>query len=509
MAAGVPVASYDCASGPREIIEHEVNGLLVSPESMAGMARALLRLATDDDLRRTLGEGAFRTSRQYDAFAIAERWVGIFTAAARGARRRPARPAGHGPGRGQPVPTAAAEAVAADGVTPAQARQEALRGPSRRPPRAATTGWSSRRTSRASPVVVVPMADRDAFLKALGDPGAPAYLSLRDPEGARLARAPRHDRRLGEDLRRGMTPRLVLEPWPVVDEQRSVLGQGCTVEVQFWERAVDGDLVAPRPNPYADRIPAGEGRATGIEGVDVPTLPLMAAPTVGECRFPVDVVYTWVDGGDPAWDAAREARISGMEGTAQTREASGRARFSPATSCATRCAACTCSRRGSARSTWSPPAGPAWLDARPPRRRRRPTRDPAGRRAADLQLARDRDLAAPRPRAGRALRLLQRRHLPRPAAAPRDVLRPAGLRRCSSPQSPSGSTDRPTPAVPQGRAEQPPAAAGRVRRRHHQRPGARAVRRRVSVLPRSRSGSPTWSTRPPARRSAPTPTSRR
>ena len=57
------------------------------------------------------------------------------------------------------------------------------------------------------------------------------------------------------------------------------------------------------------------------------TLPLMAAPTVNECRFPVDVVYTWVDGDDPEWDAAREARISGMEGTAQTREASGRARF--------------------------------------------------------------------------------------------------------------------------------------------------------------------------------------
>ena len=81
MAAGVPVASYDCASGPREIVQHEVNGLLVSPESIAGMAAALLRLATDADLRHALGEGAYRTSRQYDAYAIAERWVGIFSAA--------------------------------------------------------------------------------------------------------------------------------------------------------------------------------------------------------------------------------------------------------------------------------------------------------------------------------------------------------------------------------------------------------------------------------------------
>ena len=64
-----------------------------------------------------------------------------------------------------------------------------------------------------------------------------------------------------------------------------------------------------------------------IDDVGVRTLPLMATPTVNECHFPVDVVYTWVDGNDPEWDAAREARIAGMEGTARTREASGRARF--------------------------------------------------------------------------------------------------------------------------------------------------------------------------------------
>ena len=53
----------------------------------------------------------------------------------------------------------------------------------------------------------------------------------------------------------------------------------------------------------------------------------MAAPTVGEVRFPVDVVYTWVDGSDPAWNAAREQRLAGITGTAQTRESSGQARF--------------------------------------------------------------------------------------------------------------------------------------------------------------------------------------
>ena len=53
----------------------------------------------------------------------------------------------------------------------------------------------------------------------------------------------------------------------------------------------------------------------------------MAAPTVHECTFPVDVVVTWVDGRDPAWNRARLDRLAGLSGTATTRESSGQARF--------------------------------------------------------------------------------------------------------------------------------------------------------------------------------------
>ena len=329
MAAGVPVASYDCASGPREIVQHEVNGLLVSPESIAGMAAALLRLATDDDLRRSLGEGAYRTSRQYDAYAIAERWVGIFS----GARTRRTSSGRLAPrvtalAQAKPVKAAAERAVAADGVTPARAREETLAWAVRAAVESTDHWLVVPAHESGAPVVVVPMADRDGFLKSLADTGAPRYLCLRDP-----AEYGWPERRgaipfLGDDLRRGMTPRLFVEPWPEVDGQTSVVGQGCSVEVQFWERHVDGSLVSPRPNRYTNKIPADSPLVPHvIDGVEVRTLPLMAAPTVNECRFPVDVVYTWVDGNDPGWDDAREARIASMEGTARTREASGRARF--------------------------------------------------------------------------------------------------------------------------------------------------------------------------------------
>jgi hypothetical protein len=125
-----------------------------------------------------------------------------------------------------------------------------------------------------------------------------------------------------------MTSLVVLEPWPEHDGRPSLLGQRCTVEVEFWEASVDGDLVSPRPNRYAQRIPRGSETVDAeVDGVTVRTLPLMAKPTVYECRFPVDVVYTWVDGDDPEWNAAREQRLAGVTGTAQTRESSGQARF--------------------------------------------------------------------------------------------------------------------------------------------------------------------------------------
>ena len=327
MAAGVPAVSFDCPSGPREIIEHEVNGLLVGPQSVTGMAAALLRLTTDDDLRRRLGRGALHTSRQYDARALAERWVGIF-ADARARRghqgRLEARAAAPLP---RPVvdPTAGLDPSA---VTPAQARHDALAWATTAA-RAATDTWLVVPAhEHPAPTVILPMTARRAFLAALAEPGCPSYLSLRDPDENGW-----HERRgvvatLAADLHHGMTSVLHLEPWPSVGGRPSLVSQGCSVEIQFWETSPDGDLVAPRRNPYADRIPPDLPTTTiEVDGVSVPSLPLMVAPTATECRFPVDVVYTWVDGNDEAWDAAREARLAAVTGTARTRESSGRARF--------------------------------------------------------------------------------------------------------------------------------------------------------------------------------------
>lgn len=325
MAAGVPLASFDCPSGPREIVEHGVNGLLVAPGSVAGMSAALLQLASDDDLRHRLGAGAFDSSRQYDARALATQWVEIFDAARarRGTLGRlAARAASPRP------PVAIPAAPDASGITPAQARHVALAA-AVAAARSATDEWlviPAHETPAAT--VVVPMAARDAVLGALADAELPAYLCLREPaaQGWPERRGPVAP--TAAELRRGHTGWVVLEPWPTSGDRASLLGHGCEVVLEFWETSVEGDLIAPRANRYARRIPRDvETVDLEVDGVAVRTLPLMAQPTVNECRFPVDVVYTWVDGNDPQWNAAREQRLAAASGTALTRESSGRARF--------------------------------------------------------------------------------------------------------------------------------------------------------------------------------------
>jgi len=55
MAAGVPVIATD-AGGPREIVNHGVDGLRVPPGDVAAMAAAILELSVDPDRRRRMGE---------------------------------------------------------------------------------------------------------------------------------------------------------------------------------------------------------------------------------------------------------------------------------------------------------------------------------------------------------------------------------------------------------------------------------------------------------------------
>ncbi|GAA2888856.1 glycosyltransferase [Streptomyces mexicanus] len=78
MACGVPCVAFDCAPGVREIVTHEEDGLLARPGNTSELARHLVRLMSDEQLRDTFGEQALANVRRFDPDAITRRWEELF-----------------------------------------------------------------------------------------------------------------------------------------------------------------------------------------------------------------------------------------------------------------------------------------------------------------------------------------------------------------------------------------------------------------------------------------------
>lgn len=78
MACGLPVVSFDYKCGPKDIILHGVNGLLVSDGDIQGLAGAMMRLMEDEPLRKTMSENARKVTGTYSEQAVMTQWVTLF-----------------------------------------------------------------------------------------------------------------------------------------------------------------------------------------------------------------------------------------------------------------------------------------------------------------------------------------------------------------------------------------------------------------------------------------------
>lgn len=70
MACGLPVISFDYKCGPRDIIDHGVNGLLVKNGDIEGLAAAMMRLMDDDSYRAKLSANARRVTNTYSEESV-------------------------------------------------------------------------------------------------------------------------------------------------------------------------------------------------------------------------------------------------------------------------------------------------------------------------------------------------------------------------------------------------------------------------------------------------------
>lgn len=77
-AYGVPLVSYDCKCGPRDIIEDGKNGFLVKTGDEKALADAIIRLAKDEQLRKEMGRKAKLHSQKFSEEAIMKKWNDLF-----------------------------------------------------------------------------------------------------------------------------------------------------------------------------------------------------------------------------------------------------------------------------------------------------------------------------------------------------------------------------------------------------------------------------------------------
>jgi hypothetical protein len=73
--------------------------------------------------------------------------------------------------------------------------------------------------------------------------------------------------------------------------------------LEFWVRGPDDTVIAPYPNMATIQVGAEFLSPATVrhEGRDWPSARLFDRVFLDEVDFPVDAVYTWVDGSDPAW----------------------------------------------------------------------------------------------------------------------------------------------------------------------------------------------------------------
>jgi len=78
MAYGLPAVSFDCDTGPRDIIRHGIDGLLAPPGDGASFRAALARLMDDDALRGAFALRALQARERFSMPKIAGRWERLF-----------------------------------------------------------------------------------------------------------------------------------------------------------------------------------------------------------------------------------------------------------------------------------------------------------------------------------------------------------------------------------------------------------------------------------------------
>jgi len=80
------VVSFDCPTGPADIVDDHRNGLLVPHLDVEGLSRAIREIVEDEALRRRTAAAAIETARQYTIEEIGPQWDALLEELSRASR---------------------------------------------------------------------------------------------------------------------------------------------------------------------------------------------------------------------------------------------------------------------------------------------------------------------------------------------------------------------------------------------------------------------------------------
>ena len=75
---GLPIVSFECKCGPKDVITDGVDGYLVEEGDIAALADRMLMLMKDEDLRKRMGQEAYKNSERFSERRVMAQWEKLF-----------------------------------------------------------------------------------------------------------------------------------------------------------------------------------------------------------------------------------------------------------------------------------------------------------------------------------------------------------------------------------------------------------------------------------------------
>ncbi len=77
MSVGVPCVGFAC-TGPREVITHKEDGILVEEGNVEELANSLMMLIESEELRKEYGRNAKKNVERYTFNVVGDKWENVF-----------------------------------------------------------------------------------------------------------------------------------------------------------------------------------------------------------------------------------------------------------------------------------------------------------------------------------------------------------------------------------------------------------------------------------------------